>query len=119
MTVDGMAVKPIDMQVAMNRHLSQPRGAGAGAFDGQHGISLGISSVAADDISSAIASIEASGDVPAITGREIGANARLAIIRTASSRRRVKFRFTGRDSHKWAAVESSSFLHTMSSTGGC
>jgi hypothetical protein len=119
-TVDCKAVKPMDMQFAIKRHLSQPSGAGAGAFDGQHGMSLGISSVAADDdISSTIASIDASGDIAAMTGRETGASARPAITRIASSRRMAKFRFTVRDSHKWAAVESSSFLHTMSSTGGC
>jgi len=41
------------MQAAMNTHLSQSTG--AGAFDGQHGISLAISSIVSDaDISFAI-----------------------------------------------------------------
>jgi hypothetical protein len=44
------------MQAAMKTHLSQS----TGAFDGQHGMSLAISSVVAEaDISSAIACIEA------------------------------------------------------------
>lgn len=58
MTVAVMPVKHFDMQAAMNTHLSQSTG--IGAFDGQHGMSLAISSVIADgDISSAIACIEA------------------------------------------------------------
>ena len=49
------------MQIAINTQLSQPTG--IGAFDGQHGISLAISSVLIDaDASSAIACIEASDD---------------------------------------------------------
>ena len=52
-----MPVKHLDMQAAMKTHLSQSTG--AGAFDGQHGMSLAISSVVADgDISSAIACID-------------------------------------------------------------
>ena len=78
-----MPVKHFVMQVAINTHLLQS----AGAFDGQHGISLAISPVMADgDISSAIASIETSGASAAMTGRETGANTRPAIIKTASSR---------------------------------
>jgi len=57
-----MPLKHLDMQAAMYTHLSQS--IGAGAFDGQHGMSLAISSamslaMAAGDISSAIACIEA------------------------------------------------------------
>lgn len=72
----------------MNTHLSQPMG--VGAFDGQQGMSFAISSVIADaDISSAIADIDASEIVPAMTGRENGANTRPAIMKIASSRRMV------------------------------
>ena len=53
-----MPAKHLDMQDAIKTHLSQS--IGAGAFDGQHGMLLAISSVVADgDISSAIACIEA------------------------------------------------------------
>ena len=107
-------VKYWDMQAAMNTHLSQPTG--DGAFDGQHGMSLAISSVVADaDISSAIACIDPPEDVFAMTGRETGANARPAITRIASIRRMAKVRFTELDFHSLAAMESSSFLHTMGS----
>jgi len=88
----------------MQKHLSQLRG--AGAFDGQHGASFAISSVVTDDdISSAIACIEVSEDIPAMTGRETGANARPAIIKIASSRRMTKLRFTCLMSHKLTAME--------------
>jgi hypothetical protein len=73
------------MQAAMNTHLSQSMG--AGAFEGQHGMSPAISSVADIDISSAIA--DASGIVPAITGRASGASSSAAITEIASSRRMV------------------------------
>jgi hypothetical protein len=107
------------MQAAMKTHLSQSTG--AGAFDGQHGISLAISSIVSDEdisddvISSAIPCIEVCDDVSAMTGRETGANARPAIIKTASSRRMAELRFTRSSSHSLAAMGSSSFLHTMSS----
>src|SRR5882672_7481165 len=91
-------------------HLSQP--IGAGAFDGQHGMSPAISSVAsAADISSVMTCIGASGDICAMTGRETGANARPATTRIASSRRMVKLRFTNPDSHKIAANERLQPLH--------
>ncbi len=97
-----MPVKHLDMQAAMNTHLSQSTG--IGAFDGQHGISLAISSVMADgDISSAIGCIEAWEDGSAMTGRATGANARPAITRTASSRRMVKVGFTDLDSQTFDA----------------
>ena len=97
-----MPVKHLDMQAAMNTQLSQSTG--IGAFDGQHGISLAISSVMADgDISSAIACIEAWEDGAAITGRATGANARPAITRTANNRRMVKLRFTDLDSQPFDA----------------
>jgi len=88
-----MPVKYLDMQAAIPTHLSQS--IGAGAFDGQHGMSFAISSIVSDeDISSAIACIEACGDASAMTGRETGANTRPAIVRIASSRRMAKLRFT-------------------------
>ncbi len=100
-----MPVKHFDMQAAMKTHLSQSTG--AGAFDGQHGISLAISSIVADrDISSTIACIEAWDGAPAMTGWEIGANARPAIIKTASSRRMVVWRFTAPKSHICLQIES-------------
>jgi len=90
----------------MKTHLSQSTG--AGAFDGQHGMSFAISSIVAEaDISSAIAGIELCEGVAAMTGRETGASARPAIIRTASNRRMAAWRFTGLSSPKIAARESS------------
>src|SRR6267378_5931382 len=107
-----MPLKHLDRQAAMYTHLSQP--IGAGAFDGQHGMSLAISSVVADgDISSAIACVETSGDVSAMTGWETGAKARPAITRIASSRRMVKLRLTNPDSHKIAANERLQPLHSV------
>jgi hypothetical protein len=98
-----MPVKHFDMQADIKTHLSQS----TGAFDGQHGISFAISSVVADgDISSAMACIEAWEGTPAMTGWETGANARPAIIKTASSRRMARLRFTGLSSHKLAAMGS-------------
>jgi hypothetical protein len=109
-----MPTKPSDVQAAMNTHLSQPTG--VGAFDGQHGMSLAISSVAsAADISSVIACIDASEDISAMTGRETGANARPAITRIASSRRMVKFRFTKLDSRKLVAIARRPAFHIMDS----
>jgi hypothetical protein len=105
-----MPVKHFDMQADMKTHLSQS--SGTGTFDGQHGISFAISSVVADgDISSAMACIEAAcieawEGAPAITGWETGANERPAIIRTASSRRMARLRFTGLNSHKLGAMGS-------------
>ena len=105
-----MPTKPRDVQAAMNTHLSQPTG--VGAFDGQHGMSLAISSVMADgDISSAMTCIDASEDISAMTGWDSGAYAMPAIIRIASSRRMVKLRFTNPDSHKIAANERLQPLH--------
>lgn len=91
----------------MEMHLSQPTG--AGAFDGQHGISFAISSIMAEaDISSmAIAACaEASDDACAITGRDNGAMTNPAIMKIASSRRMVICRFTRANSHKRAVMES-------------
>jgi hypothetical protein len=90
-TIDDMPVKHLDRQAAMYTHLSQP--IGAGALDGQHGMSFAISSVVADgdgDIPSDIACIDTSGAVSAMTGRETGANARPAITRVASNRRMAR-----------------------------
>jgi hypothetical protein len=84
--IDDMPLKHLDMQVAMNMHLSQS--IGAGAFEGQHGMSLAISSAVADmDMSSAIAGIDASAAVPARTGRDSGANVNPAIIRIETNLR--------------------------------
>jgi hypothetical protein len=88
-----MAVKHFDMQAVMKTHLSQSTG--AGAFDGQQGMSPAISSAIADmDISSAIAGIDASEAAPAMTGRDSGANTSPAIMTIASRRRMVIWRFT-------------------------
>ena len=109
-----MPLKHLDMQAAMYTHLSQS--IGAGAFDGQHGMSLAISSVMADgDISSAMTCIDASEDISAMTGREAGANARPAITRIASSRRMVKFRFTELDSRNLVAIARRPVFHIMDS----
>lgn len=60
-TVTSMPVTQFDMQFAINTQLSQPTG--IGAFDGQHGMLLAISSVPVDaEASSAIACVEASDD---------------------------------------------------------
>lgn len=110
-----MPAKQTDPQAAMKTHLSQS--IGVGAFDGQHGISPAISSIMSADISddvmsggaisSAIACMGPCESVAAITGRETGANARPAIIKTASNRRMAKIGFTVLESHKIAAKESS------------
>jgi hypothetical protein len=84
-------------QAAMKTHLSQS--IGAGALVGQHGMSLAIWSA---DISSAIAAIDASDAVPAMTGRDSGANTSPAIMKIASSRRMVIWRFTSTKSHRTA-----------------
>jgi hypothetical protein len=85
-----MPAKHLDMQVAMKRHL--PQSPATGAFAGQHGMSLAISSAVADmDISLTIA---ASGIVPAITGEDSGANTIPATMTIASRRRMVIWRFT-------------------------
>jgi hypothetical protein len=94
------------MQAAMNMHLSQPIG------DEQHGMSFTILSTVADmDISSAIASsaiadVVASEGVPAMTGRDNGAKTSPAIMKIASSRRMVIWRFTPTKSHRTAQIES-------------
>jgi hypothetical protein len=49
-----MPAKHTDLQAVMKTHLSQSTG--AGTFDGQHGISLAISSIVTDAISDAAAS---------------------------------------------------------------
>ena len=96
------------MQAAINTHLSQS--VGAGAFEGQQGMSPAMSSGIADiDISSAIA---ASGVVPAITGRASGANTSPAITEIASSRRMVIWRFTSAKSHRTAQIDSPPKLTT-------
>jgi len=54
--------KQTDPQAAMKTHLSQSTG--TGAFDGQHGMSLAISSIISADISAGVISDEAiSGEV--------------------------------------------------------
>ena len=104
----------------MKTHLSQSTG--TGAFDGQHGMSLAISSIMSADVSveaisgdfirgdvvpSAIACTGPCENVAAITGRETGANARPAIIRIASKRRMAQMRFTVVSSHRLVAMERS------------
>jgi len=54
--VADRAGKPADPQAAMKTHLSQS--AGMGAFDGQHGMSLAISSIVSADISDEAISCE-------------------------------------------------------------
>jgi len=109
-------VKHMDVQAAMYTHLSQP--IGAGALDGQQGMSVAISSVVSvADMSSATACIllsriDMSEDVPAMTGRETGANARPAITRIASSRRMARLRFINPESHRMAANERLQPLHS-------
>jgi hypothetical protein len=99
-------------QAAINKHRSQP--IGADAFDGQHGILFAIaaiavaagafiaamsdidmSGIAMSDIEASdaeISDIETFGIAPVIMGRDIGADTRPAIIKTASSQRRVIWR---------------------------
>ncbi|MDB5609972.1 MAG: hypothetical protein JWP25_6872 [Bradyrhizobium sp.] len=98
--------KHLAVQAAMNTHLSQP--IGVGAFDGQQGMSsLAVSSVMADaDMSSAIADIDASEAFPAMTGRDSGANTSPAIMKIASSRRMVIWRFTSTKSHRRVQIDS-------------
>jgi len=99
------------MQAAMNTHLSQS--IGAGAFEGQHGISPAISSAASEvDMSFAIADIDASDGAPAMTGGDNGANMSPAITEIASSRRMVIWRFTSTKSHRTAQNDSPSRLTT-------
>jgi hypothetical protein len=115
-----MPAKHTDPQAAMKTHLSQSTG--AGAFDGQHGMSSAISAIMSADISAeaipgevvggdvisfAIAGMGPCEDGAAITGRETGANARSAIIRIASKRRMAKVRFTVANSHRLVAMERS------------
>jgi hypothetical protein len=110
----GMPTKPRDVHAAMKTHLSQPTG--VGAFDGQHGMSLAISSVmAGGDIPSVIACTDASEDISAMTGRETGANASPAITKIASSRRMVKFRFTELESRNLVAIARRPAFHIMDS----
>ena len=99
------------MQAVMNTHL--PQSIGAGALDGQHGMSLAISSVIADgNASSAIACVETPEDDLAITGPETGASAKPAITRIATSRRMVIWQFTPLESHRMAQIGSPTRLTT-------
>ena len=76
---------------------------GAGVFDGQHGISFAISSIEA--ISCDMAAIAPVDDgSAAITGRDNGASAKLAIIRIVTSRRMVIWRFAARKSRKRSQI---------------
>ncbi len=120
-------------QAAMKTHLSQSTG--IGAFDGQHGISPAIACVVSAEISDDVMSDDATPDIvipsiiacsdareedaAAMAGRETGANAMPAIIRIASNRRMARPGFIGRNSHKWTAKESSSFLHSLRFGGSC
>jgi hypothetical protein len=95
------------MHEAMNTHLSQSNG--AGALAGQHGMSPAVSATADAGMSSCIADTEASGDVPAMAGRDNGANTRPAIIKIASNRRIVRrmviWWSTARKSHRPGRIE--------------
>jgi hypothetical protein len=102
-------------QAATKTHLSQS--SGAGAFDGQHGMSLAIkssaimslpiaSAEAAIDISSAMAGIDASEAMPAMTGRDNGAKTSPAITEIASRRRMVIWRFTRIKFHRTVQIDS-------------
>jgi hypothetical protein len=86
------------VQAAMNTHLSQS--IDAGALAGQQGISPALSAMVDAGISSAIADMAASSVVPAMAGRDSGANTRPAIITIASSRRMVIWQFTAPKSHR-------------------
>jgi len=114
-----MPVKHLDRQAAMYTHLSQL--IGAGALDGQHGMSLAISSVISEaDMSSAAACIDTSETTGcAMTGRETGANARPAITRVANSLRMAKLRFINPESHKIAANERLQPLHGDENSSYC
>jgi hypothetical protein len=79
--------KHLLVQAAMKMHLSQPTG--AGAFDGQQGMSFAILSVVAEADMSSAADIDASATMPAMAGRANGARTSPAIIAIASSRRMV------------------------------
>jgi hypothetical protein len=79
---------------------------GTGAFDGQHGMSPAISST---DAAMAVSACTGSEPAAAVTGRDTGAKARPAIIKTASSRRMVKLRVTGLRFHDLPAMGSSQF----------
>jgi hypothetical protein len=103
-TLAGMPVKHLDAQAAMKTHLSQSLG--AGALEGQHGMSFAVASVVAAGDLSSWACIDRSEAVAAITGWETGAKARPAIIKTASSLRMAKASFTVLLSHKLPAKES-------------
>jgi hypothetical protein len=115
-TVADMPVKHFDMHAAMKTHLSQSRG--AGAFDGQHGMSFAISSVVGATDMSGIACIDMSEDISAMAGRETGAKARPAIKRIASSRRKANLRFTDLNSHTLAVIETHGSYTTGVPVGG-
>jgi hypothetical protein len=101
--VGDIAGNPTDPQAAMKTHLSQSTG--AGAFDGQHGMSFANSSIVAAADASDIASLDISEGISAMAGRETGAKASPAIKRIASNRRMAKLRFTGLHSHTLAATQ--------------
>ena len=104
-TAVDMPVKHLDRQAAMYTHLSQL--IGAGALDGQHGMSLAISSAVADiDISFAIPDIAASGIAPAMTGEDSGANTSPAMMTIATRRRIVIWRLTPPESHRTDQIGS-------------
>jgi hypothetical protein len=66
---------------------------GAGAFEGQHGMSPAISSSAPDiDISFAIEAIDGSDAMPAMTGLDSGASTIPAIAMIAKNRDRTRCR---------------------------
>jgi hypothetical protein len=102
-----MPVKHLDAQAAMKMHLSQS--VGAGALEGQHGMSPAMASVMDVGAIWSGACIDRSEEVDAITGRDSGAIARPAIIKIASSLRMAEAIFTNLISHKLAAKQSCRF----------
>ena len=96
-------VKQFDIQVAMSTHVSQS----TGPCDGQHGISLAISSVTVvGDFSSVIACVETRDDSPAMTGCESGPKTSPAIKTTARRRLMAIWWFTPLESHGMGQIDS-------------
>ncbi|MFL6792297.1 MAG: hypothetical protein ACJ8EE_14150 [Bradyrhizobium sp.] len=93
--VAGMPVKHFDIQIAIKTQLSQS--AGAGAFDGQHGISSDLD----------VMSIDPDATGCAAAGAPSGAVTNPAIKKIASSRDMISDSFTGSSSHNRSRIGSS------------
>jgi hypothetical protein len=116
------------MQAAIKTHWSQP--IGAGAFDGQHGMSRAMASAVADidissavadglsdvDISSASAAIDASEGIPATAWRDSGASTSPTITAIASRRPMSRRRFITKHHTGSRRLEGAS-LHMFASGG--